>query len=168
MKILVLGGAKSGKSTLALKKAEQMAGVEEWLFVATAEAGDEEMARRIARHRAERDPRWRTIEEPVEVAEILDRSRAGQVVLVDCLTLWLANVISDPDAAERKIDRLVGSVAASAAQVVLVANEVGLGIVPDNAPTRLYRDLAGSLNQKMAQAVDEVYFVAAGLPLKLK
>lgn len=171
MKILIIGGAKSGKSTRALLRTEELGG--ETVFVATAEARDGEMEDRIARHQAERGERWRTIEEPLAVAAVLDQAHAGQSLLVDCLTLWLANLMAAADRnddldEEAEMDRLVASFAACPANVVLVANEVGQGIVPLNAMVRRYRDLAGRLNQLAAAAADEVWLVAAGLPLRLK
>lgn len=172
MKILITGGAKSGKSSLAQRIVETVWPGYEWVFVATAQALDEEMTARIARHQSDRGPKWKTLEEPLALAGVASGSRGGRVLLIDCLTLWLSNALAAEDelgwdvAAE--IDRLVGAVASTKAEVVMVANEVGLGIVPDNALARRFRDLAGLLNQKMAHIADEVHFVAAGLPLRLK
>lgn len=168
---LVLGGARSGKSRhaegLVLRHA-RAAGCRP-VYLATAEAGDAEMAARIARHRADRGPGWGVIEEPLALPERLgEAARDGAVLLVDCLTLWLSNLMGrgrDPDAAA---DALTARLPGLAAPVVFVANEVGLGIVPDNAAARAFRDRAGRLNQAVAAVADEVVFVAAGLPLLLK
>lgn len=164
---LVLGGARSGKSAYAESLIQGAPG--DPVYIATGEAGDAEMAARIERHVARRGARWRTVEEPLDLAGALRREAvAGNAVLVDCLTLWLSNVMAagrDPQAEE---SRLVGALAEAAAPVVVVANEVGLGIVPDNALAREFRDHAGRLNQAVAGVADRVVFVAAGLPLTLK
>lgn len=163
----VLGGARSGKTRLALDRAEasRLAPV----MVATAQAWDDEMAARIAAHRAERGPAWTTIEEPHDLAGVLVREAApDRVLVVDCLTLWLSNrVFADADV-EAEIARLVAALAEVGGPVVLVSNEVGLGIVPENALARRFRDLQGALNRRVAAACDRVTFVAAGLPLVLK
>lgn len=165
--ILFLGGARSGKSRIAQETAETAPG--ELVYVATGQALDDEMADRIARHRADRGPRWRTIECPIDLAAtIAAEGREGRILLVDCLTLWLSNLMF----AERDIAaasaRLVAALAGSRATVMLVSNEVGLGIVPENALARRFRDEAGRLNQVIAAAADEVFLVAAGLTLKMK
>jgi adenosylcobinamide kinase/adenosylcobinamide-phosphate guanylyltransferase len=164
---LVLGGARSGKSAYAESLAEAASG--DPVYIATGAAGDAEMAARIADHKARRGERWRTVEEPLDLAGALEREAVGgRVVLVDCLTLWLTNVMAaggDPAAEE---SRLVGALAEVGAPVVLVSNEVGLGIVPDNALARAFRDHAGRLNQAVAGVSDRVVFIAAGLPLTLK
>lgn len=164
---LVLGGARSGKSRHAEALAETQPG--DCIYVATAEARDDEMACRIARHRARRGQRWRTVEEPLALASALRRETAAdRVVLVDCLTLWLSNLM----AADRDIARAVDDLAAVlndlVGPVILVANEVGLGIVPENALARAFRDHAGGLNQTVAAVAQQVVFVAAGLPLVMK
>jgi len=165
--LLVLGGARSGKSRYAQHRAEQSAGP--LAFIATAQAFDAEMAARIARHQEDRDGRWHTIEAPFDLpCAIRQASKTHGAILVDCLTLWVSNLML----AERDIgdaaDALATAVAACAVPLVLVANEVGLGIVPDNALARRFRDEAGRLNQQLAAEVAEVTFVAAGLPLTLK
>lgn len=165
--LFVLGGARSGKSRYAQARAEALDG--ELVFVATGQAGDAEMADRIARHRADRGPRWITVEAPIDLpAAIRAESREDRVLLIDCLTLWVSNLLL----AERDIpaagDALVAAIDDAAGPLILVANEVGLGIVPDNALARRFRDEAGRINQRIAAAVDGVMFVAAGLPLKLK
>ncbi|WP_174275373.1 bifunctional adenosylcobinamide kinase/adenosylcobinamide-phosphate guanylyltransferase [Sphingomonas bacterium] len=165
--LLVLGGARSGKSRYAQARAEAVDGAR--IFIATAQAFDDEMTERIARHRADRDQSWRTIEAPLDLAEaIATASRAEAVILVDCLTLWMSNVLLADRDTEAESLRLAAAVAASPAMLILVSNEVGFGIVPDNALARRFRDAAGTLNQSIARIADEVILVAAGLPLKLK
>ncbi len=162
---LVLGGARSGKS----RYAESLITVSKppWTYVATAEAGDEEMAARIKTHRERRGSCWRTIEAPREVPTVLAGCE-GTSVLVDCLTLWLSNlVLADADI-DREIDRLEKALRAMKAQVVLVANEVGLGIVPEHPLGRQFRDWQGVLNQRLAAQADRVILVVAGLPLVVK
>ena len=164
---LVLGGARSGKSAHAERLAESQPGA--CVYLATAEAGDEEMAQRIALHQARRGGRWRTVEEPLALTQALaENARADGCVLVDCLTLWLANLMSRGLEPERETAHLVEGCAGLRGPAVLVANEVGLGIVPDNALARQFRDAAGRLNQAVAAAADRVVFVAAGLPMILK
>lgn len=168
---LILGGAKSGKSSLALELANQAGGRR--VFIATAQAGDGEMKDRIRRHQAERGPEWSTVEEPLDLQAALQGSDAADAVMVvDCLTLWLSNLLTVANMpAEDVIERgrgLAVLLPTLQGRVILVANEVGLGIVPDNALARLYRDLAGGLNQELAQVCGQVILVAAGLPLILK
>lgn len=169
MSVLIIGGARSGKSRYAETRLEAVPGDRDLAYIATAQPLDTEMAERIARHRARRGPRWRTIEAPLALSEaIADAAATADAVLVDCLTLWLTNVLlgdHDPVAAG---DRLVQAVVAAPVPLLLIANEVGLGIVPDNALARRFRDEAGWLNQKLAAVADEVVLVAAGLPLHLK
>ena len=162
---LVLGGARSGKSRYAEGLLSLHTGNR--IYLATAEPGDAEMRARIEDHRRRRGPGWRTVEAPLDVIPVI--ARAGDdAVLLDCLTLWLANLMSagrDISKAERELRSALGDVRAP---VVLVSNEVGLGIVPDNALAREFRDHAGRLNQAMAALADRVFFLAAGLPLTLK
>ncbi len=169
---LVLGGARSGKSAYAESLvAESLNGGAPGnpVYIATATPGDAEMAARIQQHKARRGDRWRTVEEPLDLAGALARDAApGGVALVDCLTLWLANVMAAGRDPETETAELVGALATAAGPVVLVANEVGLGIVPDNPLARAFRDHAGRLNQAVAGVADRVIFVAAGLPLTLK
>lgn len=168
MQELILGGARSGKSALAGRRAEAFAQV---VWIATAEAGDAEMAERIARHRAERPAHWTTVEEPLRLADALRRvASADSCVVVDCLTLWLTNLLLAEDAGllERETAALLDTLPALPGAIVLVANEVGLGIVPENALARRFRDEAGRLNQRVAAVCERVTFVAAGLPLVLK
>ena len=163
---LVLGGARSGKSRYA--EALVTTHPPPWLYVATAQALDDEMRARVAAHRAARgDAGWQTVEEPLDLAAAL-RDAGGQPALVDCLTLWLTNLMlggHDIAAAE---DALDAALDARAAPTVLVANEVGLGIVPDNALSRRFRDEAGRLNQRVAARADAVVLTVAGLPLGIK
>ena len=164
---LVLGGARSGKSAFAQTRAE--AADAELVYIATAHAGDAEMARRIARHRGERGPRWRTVEEPLELAARLgEEARAGRIVLVDCLTLWLSNIMFAGRDAEAEGTALAGALAALKGPVIFVSNEVGSGIVPDNVLARDFRDAQGRLNQRMAAACGSAFLIVAGLPLTLK
>ncbi|MEM9010148.1 MAG: bifunctional adenosylcobinamide kinase/adenosylcobinamide-phosphate guanylyltransferase [Pseudomonadota bacterium] len=163
---LVLGGARSGKSALAERLAEG-SGLRP-LYVATAEAGDGEMAARIALHRARRGERWQTVEAPLDLAKALNEVDRGQVVLIDCLTLWLSNLMHAGDPVEPAVDDLLAAAAEPSRPVVCVSNEVGLGIVPENALARRFRDAQGALNQRVAAAAGLVVFVAAGLPLVLK
>ncbi|MDJ1158794.1 bifunctional adenosylcobinamide kinase/adenosylcobinamide-phosphate guanylyltransferase [Chelatococcus sp. SYSU_G07232] len=163
---LVLGGARSGKSRYAEEVIR--ARPAPWIYVATAEAMDAEMETRIARHRAERGAGWETCEAPLDLAGALARAPAGAAVLVDCLTLWLTNVLLAERDVPAEIDRLVALVAGETRPLVLVANEVGLGIVPDNALARAFRDHAGILNQRLAAVVDRVVFTVAGVPMVVK
>ena len=165
--LLVLGGARSGKSRLAQARAEAFAG--DLVFVATGQAFDAEMAARIARHQADRGPRWRTLEAPFDLTEAIAReSRPDALLLVDCLTLWTSNLLLATRHIPAATNALVAALGRAGGPVILVANEVGLGIVPDNALARRFRDAAGLVNQAVAGAVGEVVFVAAGLPLTLK
>ena len=163
---LVLGGARSGKSAFAESLArEQGRGI----YVATAERVDEEMARRIEAHRARRGEDWHTVEAPLELAEAIRRESSPHAcLLVDCLSVWLGNLLHHGRCVDSACTALLDSLRDAAGPVVLVANEVGLGIVPDNATARVFRDHAGRLNQSVATLAERVYFVAAGLPLTLK
>jgi adenosylcobinamide kinase/adenosylcobinamide-phosphate guanylyltransferase len=164
---LVLGGARSGKSAHAERLIEAAAGG--GIYLATAEAGDDEMARRIRTHRARRGPSWTTVEEPLELAAALARhAAAGRPVLVDCLTLWLSNLMAAGRDVARERGELVAALAAVPGPVVLVSNEVGLGLVPETPLGRAFRDEAGRLNQAVAAVAERVIFVAAGIPLTLK
>jgi adenosylcobinamide kinase / adenosylcobinamide-phosphate guanylyltransferase len=165
--LLVLGGARSGKSAYAQSLAEAYGS--ERLYLATAAAGDEEMAARIARHQADRGQGWTTVEEPLEiVAALLTHAQVGRVVVVDCLTLWLSNLmLAGPDPGPA-IAALADAIRELAGPVILVSNEVGMGLVPDNKLGREFRDWQGRANQDIGAACDAVIFVAAGLPLQLK
>jgi adenosylcobinamide kinase / adenosylcobinamide-phosphate guanylyltransferase len=138
-------------------------------YCATAEAGDVEMAERIAAHRARRGPFWRTVEEPLALSPVIAiETTPERPLLIDCLTLWLSNLLLAAKPVDEEADMLCGALRLAAGPVVLVANEVGLGIVPDNALARTFRDAAGLLNQAIAEVADEVEFVVAGLPMKGK
>lgn len=163
---LVLGGARSGKSSHA--ESLVMTAPPPWLYIATAEAHDDEMTARIAAHRARRGADWRTIEAPREVAAVLASAPASGAMLVDCLTLWLSNLMLADANIETEIDRLDDALAYAQVPVVLVSNEVGLGIVPDNALARRFRDAQGRLNQRVASRADRVVMMVAGLPLVVK
>ena len=163
---LVLGGARSGKSRHAQALAEATG--PQRTYLATAEARDEEMAARIAQHQAERGEGWQTLEAPLDMPEALGTVAESDVVLVDCLTLWLTNVMLGERDADAATDALVAALAAARQPVILVSNEVGLGLVPETPLGRAFRDAQGRLNQRMAEVVAEVRFVAAGLPLVLK
>ena len=165
--LLVLGGARSGKSAYALKLAEAYS--PERLYLATAAPGDEEMAARIARHRAERGRGWTTVEEPLEVAGALGaEARPGRVIVVDCLTLWLSNLVlmgRDPGPA---VAALADAIRALSGPAILISNEVGMGIVPEHRLGREFRDWQGRANQEIARACGAAILVVAGLPLRLK
>ncbi len=163
---LVLGGTRSGKS----RYAEALVGAlpPPWLYLATGEACDDEMTARIVAHRTRRGADWRTIEVPRDVAGALARAPAGSAVLVDCLTLWLSNLMLADADIEAESDRLDDALSRARGPVVLVSNEVGFGIVPDNALARRFRDAQGRLNQRMAARADRVVLMVAGLPLVVK
>ena len=162
---LVLGGARSGKSRFAEELIERRA--RPALYLATAEPRDDEMRARIAAHRARRGACWTTVEEPVELVNRL-LAETDRPVLVDCLTLWLSNLLGAERDVGFEIERLLAALPQIKAPMVMVANEVGLGIVPENAVARAFRDHAGRLNQGVARLAQRVVFMAAGLPLALK
>ena len=169
--ILVLGGARAGKSTFALRLAEAQIGDGQGCFIATAQALDDEMAERIARHRAERSAQWITVEEPFQLDAALLQAAEAKVVLIDCLTLFVSNwLLRSDNETEQTVQTLVARLLASVNEqtVICVSNEVGLGLVPDNPLGRTFRDLLGRVNQQFAAAADEVYLLVAGLPLQLK
>lgn len=163
----MIGGARSGKSRYAQGRAEAL-GLKR-VFVATAEAFDDEMHARISRHRADRGQGWETVEEPLDLARIITmRSAPDNVLLVDCLTLWTSNLIlAERDRNSARSD-LTAAIKQAEGSLILVANEVGYGIVPDNALARRFRDEAGLINQRVAEVVDEVQLVLAGLPMRVK
>lgn len=166
----VLGGARSGKSSHAQGAAEALARERGGrpIFIATAGAGDAEMAARIARHQADRGEAWRTVEAPLELARALTALAPGEVAVVDCLTLWLSNAMAEPEGHGTRAKGLLAAIAACRADLWLVSNEVGWGIVPDNALARAFRDAAGGLHQAIAAIADKVVLVVAGLPITLK
>ncbi|MDR2001152.1 MAG: bifunctional adenosylcobinamide kinase/adenosylcobinamide-phosphate guanylyltransferase [Zoogloeaceae bacterium] len=162
---LILGGARSGKSSFAEQQA--IASGLAVTYIATGEARDAEMAERIAHHRSRRPAGWITVEEPLRLAATLTREAAvGRCLLVDCLTLWLANALLDGQ--EDEIGKLLAALPALPGHILLVSNETGWGIVPENALARRFRDEQGRLNQRIAALADTVTLVAAGLPLTLK
>ncbi|MET0907553.1 MAG: bifunctional adenosylcobinamide kinase/adenosylcobinamide-phosphate guanylyltransferase [Tardiphaga sp.] len=164
---LVLGGARSGKSAFAERLVGEMNVTK--VYLATATAGDDEMQARIAQHRKQRGQGWTTIEEPLALVDTLTReSTIGRVILVDCLTLWLSNLMMAERDPEVEAKRLVRFLDVSRYPIVFVSNEVGLGLVPETPLGRAFRDAQGRLNQTIAAAVNNVAFVAAGLPLWLK
>jgi adenosylcobinamide kinase/adenosylcobinamide-phosphate guanylyltransferase len=164
---LVLGGAASGKSAYAEELVLRTPGRP--VYIATAQAFDGEMTDKIAVHRARRGAVWTNVEEPLYLAGAIARADAPDaVLLVDCLTMWLNNLMADDRDVAAEITHLVDIMGDLQGQIVLVANEVGLGIVPDNALARAFRNLHGTLNQAVAGTADRVVFVAAGLPLALK
>jgi len=161
--VLIGGGARSGKSRFALERARREGS--KLVFVATAEARDEEMRERIEQHRAHRGPDFGTVEAPVELAAAI-RAADADAIVVDCLTLWLANILDrDVDADTRELQDAARS---SRACVIFVTNEVGCGIVPDNELARVFRDRAGILNQRMAEAAAEVYWMVFGQSVRIK
>ena len=169
--VLVGGGVRSGKSSFAQKMAEEMPSRRAYL--ATAQALDMEMEKRIAKHQAERDERWhKTIEEPLELTAALQTASAEfDIILVDCLTLWLSNLMGRDRSDEqilKTIDTLADNLNRLPATIILVTNEVGLGLVPEHPLSRRFRDLSGFANQRLAAACREVYFTVWGLPQKLK
>ncbi len=165
--VLVLGGARSGKSAYAQALAEGAA--PERVYLATAEAGDAEMAARIARHQADRSGHWTTVEEPLALAERLRAfAQPGRAALIDCLTLWLSNLMLAGRDVEAEISRLAEAIGALEGPAVFVSNEVGLSLVPETKLGREFRDWQGRANREVARACDAVVFVAAGLPTLLK
>jgi adenosylcobinamide kinase/adenosylcobinamide-phosphate guanylyltransferase len=167
--VFIGGGARSGKSRYALARAQALG--RRRLFVATAEPFDDEMRERIARHREQRGLAFDTIEEPSALPEVIATDRAHDVIVVDCLTLWLSNLLyrgADVELATRRIDALCDAIRARRAHVVLVSNEVGMGLVPETPLGRLFRDLAGGAHQRLAAAADEVHLAAMGLVVRLR
>ena len=173
---LVLGGARSGKSTYAEKLVSGTlfgGAPRPAVYIATAEAGDVEMATRIMAHRARRGAGWTTIEEPLKLAEALEGAQArvesrGQPVLVDCLTLWLSNLMQVGADLDQATDELLQALGDGGSPVVFVSNEVGLGLVPETPLGRSFRDAQGRLNMRVAEHADRVILMAAGLPLTMK
>jgi adenosylcobinamide kinase/adenosylcobinamide-phosphate guanylyltransferase len=163
---LVLGGARSGKSRHAEALVEALPAP--WTYIATAQALDDEMAARIAEHRARRLTDWITVDAPLELPDAIRGLPQGRPVLVDCLTLWLTNFILAERDTQAGYDDLVAACAAATGPIVLVSNEVGLGIVPDNALARRFRDEAGRLHQRLAARAGRVVFMVAGLPMQVK
>ena len=169
---LILGGARSGKSDFAQSLA-RVRGGEDVLFVATAQALDDEMAARIENHRRARPASWKTLQVPRGLAGALQTATAASVVILDCVTLWVSNVMladeaTAPDAMARELNDLLAWYRESQCELIVVSNEVGMGLVPENPLGRAYRDLLGIMNKLLAAAADEVFFVVAGLPMEIK
>ncbi len=166
--IFVIGGAKSGKSSFAISKAEAFSGRK--AYIATAEPLDEEMKERIRRHRDQRGKDWQTFEEPKDMVRVLkEAGESCSAVVIDCLTLWLSNLLHGTEEPDKKIDPFLSALREEGhPPFFIVSNEVGMGIVPDNALSRRFRDLAGRLNQAVAAIADEVYLVTAGIPLRIR
>jgi adenosylcobinamide kinase/adenosylcobinamide-phosphate guanylyltransferase len=169
--LLIIGGAKSGKSRFALDACNSMDG--RHIFLATAEAQDQEMKIRILRHQAERDGKWITVEEPLHVASVIhDMDEKDTVILLDCLALWLNNLFmkfgEHQDSIEEAVQELQGELSIVRGAVVVVSNEVGMGIVPDNPLSRRYRDTLGSMNREIARLATKVLVTIAGIPLVIK
>jgi adenosylcobinamide kinase/adenosylcobinamide-phosphate guanylyltransferase len=170
-KLFVLGGCRSGKSSFALDRAQKFSG-DSKVFIATCIPQDDEMKHRVMRHQEERSRNWHTVEAPVDLPEaIVDSGNEADLILVDCLTLWINNLLMenhDSDQILDEVQNLTRAVASVACPVILVSNEVGTGIVPENKLARLYRDLVGSTNQAVAECADQVIWVAAGIPVTIK
>ncbi len=164
--ILITGGARSGKSALAERMTLALG--QPAVYIATAEAWDAEMEDRIARHRARRGAEWETVAEPLDLVRALTETDGGAPRLVDCVTLWLSNLMLGEHDWEAEVARLTDLIPRLAAPVVFVTNEVGSGIVPDNALARAYRDAAGIANQRIADVCDELWLCVSGHPLKVK
>ena len=163
---LILGGARSGKSAFAEQLALRQPNP---IYIATAQAFDSEMQTRIAHHRARRNAAWTTVEEPRALAEAIRiHAHANRIVLVDCLTLWLSNLMLAERTIETETEMLVKALASAAGPIILVSNEVGLGIVPETPLARAFRDHAGRLHQQIAAIAQQVYFMVAGLPMTVK
>ncbi|MEA3437194.1 MAG: bifunctional adenosylcobinamide kinase/adenosylcobinamide-phosphate guanylyltransferase [Thermodesulfobacteriota bacterium] len=168
---LIIGGCRSGKSRHALELAEKISGSTR-IFIATCIPLDDEMKERIDRHKKERDKSWTNIETPVELSvAINENSREGDVILVDCLTLWINNLlmeIENPDVIDQCIHKLILAIKEAKCPIILVSNEIGAGIVPENKLARLFRDYAGFVNQKVAECADRVIWMVAGIPVSIK
>ena len=168
MKTLVLGGARSGKSHYAEQTVDQLQ--RQVVYIATAESGDQEMQQRINMHQAQRPATWQLVEEPINLSEALfNNDNNTNVILVDCLTLWLSNVLAENDSnTQEKVDELVDAVSQVSAELVMVSNEVGQGVVPMGELTRKFVDESGRMHQKLAQVCEHVVIITAGLPQILK
>ena len=167
----VVGGCRSGKSSHALRFAESTP-ADRRIFVATCVPRDDEMRSRAANHQGERGGEWETLEVPETLAEaVADHSRPGTLLLIDCLTLWASNLLladDDPQSIDRPLDELISALKGAAGPVILVSNEVGTGIVPENRLARLYRDMVGKVNQTVAACADRVILTVAGIPVAIK
>lgn len=169
--ILVTGGARSGKSHFAIEKADSLPGGK--VYLATGEALDAEMRQRILQHKQRRPPHWATIEEPINICAALHEAEVNyQVVLLDCMTLWISNLLTRVSLSEEgvkgRIEELALLLPSLRCSLVAVTNEVGMGVVPENPLARSFRDLAGFANQKLSEASSQAYFMVSGLPVRLK
>lgn len=165
--ILVGGGARSGKSRFALDLARKCGS--RLVFLATAEAFDEEMAARVARHRADRGAEFSTIEEPLEIGSAISKITAADAIVIDCLTLWLSNImLTFGRRVETEVEKFIAAAQANTATVIAVTNEVGCGIVPESTLGRDFRDHSGVLNQRVASVADEIYWMVFGHPMRVK
>jgi adenosylcobinamide kinase/adenosylcobinamide-phosphate guanylyltransferase len=169
MLAFIIGGIKSGKTKFALKKAEELNNGKLY-YIATARAVDEEMKDRIERHKRERGEKWITIEEPIEVDGVLKKIPKGSIIIIDCLTTWLTNLLIENYDVEEKTNKLLDLLLKikTDLDLFLISNEVGLGIIPYNPLARKFIDLSGNLHQKVAQIADEVYFIICGCAIKVK
>ena len=169
-KILITGGCRSGKSRFALDYANQH--YSKKLYLATCEVLDEEMAQRVENHKKMRGPEWQTVEEPIEIVDIIGQYEDGvEVILLDCITLWLSNLLIKGDTDLKIIDeinRFVEMIKQTSTSLIMVSNEVGMGIVPADPLSRRFRDLSGIVNQKIAEVADTVIYIVSGIPMFLK
>jgi adenosylcobinamide kinase/adenosylcobinamide-phosphate guanylyltransferase len=169
--IFITGGCRSGKSTYAMQTAEKVP-AEQKIFIATCVPQDDEMKQRVARHQRERSQNWVTVEAPLDLPEaILQNNRKGDVILVDCLTLWVSNLlieIGDENKIGDTISQLIKALEKATCPIVLVSNEVGTGIVPENKLARQYRDIIGLVNQAVAKTASKVIWMVAGIPVTVK
>jgi len=169
--ILVIGGCRSGKSSQALKLADQFSDNRR-TFIATCVPYDDEMKDRVARHQKERDNTWKTVEEPVNLHKaITEHGKSSDIILVDCITLWISNLLLKTrriDYILKNVEKLLNAVQKTECSVIMVSNEVGTGIVPENDLSRMFRDAAGFANQHIANVADQVTWMVAGIPVKIK
>jgi adenosylcobinamide kinase / adenosylcobinamide-phosphate guanylyltransferase len=166
--LFVIGGCRSGKSRHALELSEKVSDIHR-VFIATCVPYDEEMKDRVRRHQQDRDSSWTTIDAPVELADaILKYSQIAHVILVDCLTLWISNLLMESENMESRVEQVTGAINQAQCPIIFVSNEVGTGIVPTNALARQYRDAVGFANQKVAACVDKVIWMVAGIPVIIK
>jgi adenosylcobinamide kinase / adenosylcobinamide-phosphate guanylyltransferase len=166
--IFVVGGCRSGKSRHALELAEKITDIHR-IFIATCVPYDEEMKDRVRRHQQDRGSAWTTVDAPVELADaILKQSQRAHVILADCMTLWMSNLLMGSENLDRRVEELTAAINQAQCPVIVVSNEVGTGIVPENALARQYRDAVGFANQKVAACVDKVVWMVAGIPVLVK
>ncbi|MCD6184178.1 MAG: bifunctional adenosylcobinamide kinase/adenosylcobinamide-phosphate guanylyltransferase [Deltaproteobacteria bacterium] len=169
--ILVIGGCRSGKSSQALKLADKFSDNRR-TFIATCVPYDDEMKDRVARHQKERDNRWKTVEEPINLHKaITEHGKSSDIILIDCITLWISNLLLKSrriDYILKNVEKLLDAVQKTECSVIMVSNEVGTGIVPENDLSRMFRDAAGFANQHIANVADQVTWMVAGIPVKIK